>query len=376
MDGLDDVFWLDVIWPQPAGARIGTEPQDGSGTHAMNEIKTLSAIADEPRMSNRKPLISVVVCSHNRLQYVQACMESLAHQTVGSGGFEIILVDSGSPPPVADEMKRMADRIANTRLVRLDVSGVSSARNEGARIAVGEYVAYIDDDAMAAPDWIEQIQRVLAERDCRPAVLGGRVLPVWEAPLPGWWPPSLRGVLSIIEHEGAGEYRTEAVPTSLEPYGVNMVLKREAMLELGGFEEALGRLGLVLQSDEEVQLAWRLQDAGYSAIYDSRVVVRHSIQARRFTPEWLLSRQYWQGASTVRTRRMLGQHALVRRDFPRRLLVEALTLPITWIIPKHSTRLMELRWRHAYASGFTREALFCGPGKRAVLFGRKARGPC
>ncbi len=322
------------------------------------------------------PSISVIVCSHDRLHYVQACMASLATQTVGQDGFEIVLVDSGSPAPVAAEMKRIADETPNARLVRLDVPGVSLARNEGARAASSDYVAYIDDDAMAMPDWIEQIQQVLAEHDCQPVVLGGKVLPVWESMLPDWWPSSLRGVLSIIEHDGAGEYRTKAVPAKLEPYGVNMVLRRDVMLQQGGFAEALGRFGLVLQSDEEVQLAWRLQNAGFSAIYDSRVVVLHSIQAKRFTPEWLLSRLYWQGASTVRTRRMLGQDALVRKELLRRLIVEALTLPSTWVVSSDSTRLISLRWRHAYACGFTREVLYCGAGKRAVLLRRKKRGSC
>ena len=334
------------------------------------------AVAAPPHPAGAPASVSVIVCSHDRPHYVRACVASLAQQSVGRDGFEIILVDSGSPPPVATEMKRLADNAANMRLVRLDDSGVSLARNEGARAATGDYVAYIDDDAMAAPDWVEQIQRVLAEHDYRPAVLGGKVLPVWEKPLPDWWPHSLRGVLSIIEHDGAGEYRTDAVPAHLEPYGVNMILRRDVMLKHGGFPEALGRLGLVLQSDEEVQLAWRLQDAGFSTIYDSRILVRHSIQARRFSAEWLLSRLYWQGASTVRTRRLLGQGALVRRELPRRLIVEALTLPITWLVPRHSTRLLALRWRHAYARGFTREALSCGSGKRAALRRGKASGPC
>ncbi len=337
---------------------------------------TDSAVAAVRRPRRAAPSVSVVVCSHDRPHYVRACIASLALQSVGRDGFEIILVDSGSPAAVAAEMKRLADGAANMRLIRVDSSGVSRARNEGARAATGDYVAYIDDDAMAAPDWIEQIQRVLAEHDHRPAVLGGKVLPVWEKPLPGWWPPSLRGVLSIIEHDGAGEYRTDALPAKLEPYGVNMIVRRDVMLSHGGFPEDLGRLGLVLQSDEEVQLAWRLQDAGFSAIYDSRVLVRHSIQAKRFSAEWLLARLYWQGASTVRTRRLLGQGALVRREFPRRLIVEALTLPFTWLVPRHSTRLLALRWRHAYASGFTREALACGSGKRAALRRGKASGPC
>lgn len=351
------------------------EPEE-SRDRATRASFGLDGVAASAAAPFNRPSVSVVVCSHDRLAYVTACMESLSRQTVGSGGFEIVLVDSGSPPVVAAAMRRLADAAPNARLVRVDASGVSRARNVGARAASGDYVAYIDDDATAAPDWIEQIQTVAAEHQSQPAVIGGKVLPEWEAPLPAWWPPSLRGVLSIIEYEGAGEYRSGDVPDTLEPYGVNMILRRDAMFEVGGFEEALGRLGLVLQSDEEVQLAWRLQDAGYSARYDSRIEVRHSIQARRFNPEWLLARLYWQGASTVRTRRLLGRPEMVRREFPRRLLVEAITLPFTWLIPRASTRLMELRWRHAYASGFTREASGCGAGKRATIFGRAERRPC
>jgi len=328
-------------------------------------------LSSVPPVRASLPSISVVVCSYDRLQYVQRCLEALTRQSVGYNGFEIILVDNGSPPAVAAEMRRIIEAIPNARLVRLEAAGISLARNAGARAASGDYVAYIDDDAMAMPDWIEQIQHVLAEHGCRPVVLGGKVLPIWESPLPDWWPASLRGVLSIIEHDGAGEYRTDALPASLAPYGVNMILRRDTMLEHGGFDEALGRHGLVLLSDEDVQLAWRLQDAGLSTIYDSRVVVRHSIQAKRLTPEWLITRLYWQGISAVRTRLMLGQTALVRRELLRRLFVEASTLPFAWIIPKRSTRFMALRWRHAYASGFRKEVFSGGIGNFVVLLRRR-----
>ena len=42
--------------------------------------------------------------------------------------------------------------------------------------------------------------------------------------MPAWWPPRLRGTLSIIEFEGHGEYRSDALPPGLEPYGANMVV--------------------------------------------------------------------------------------------------------------------------------------------------------
>ncbi len=185
----------------------------------------------------------------------------------------------------------------------------------------------------------------------RPALIGGRILPKWEAPLPAWWPASLIGVLSIIEHEGRGEYRTAAIPQGLEPYGANMVVHVLSLLAAGGFGGAIGRFGQSLLSDEEVQLAWMLQDAGYSVRYDSRITVYHQIQALRMKPEWLLSRLYWQGASTVLTRRLLQQADAVWRELPRRLLVACLLAP-AGLIPRRSTFLLSARWRLAYAYGF------------------------
>jgi glucosyl-dolichyl phosphate glucuronosyltransferase len=225
----------------------------------------------------------VCICTHDRAGYVGDCLEGLAGQTVARDRFNILLIDSASSPGAAAELTRLADR-HGARLIRLTQPGVSLARNAGAWAARTGYIAYIDDDAIPAPDWIASILEALAQPGRRPAVIGGRILPKWEAPLPHWWPASLRGVLSIIEHEGAGEYRSPEVPPGLEPYAANMVVHVLSLLAIGGFKGAVGRHGKSLLSDEEVQLAWALQDAGYPARYDSRITVYHQIQARRLAP--------------------------------------------------------------------------------------------
>jgi glycosyltransferase involved in cell wall biosynthesis len=311
------------------------------------------------------PSITACIVTHNRPHYVQTCLESLSRQTVGFAGFDILVVDSCSRADVSLELARLVTGLPNARLLRIDRPGASAARNLGAAASQADFIAYIDDDGLAMPDWIEQIQRVLMEHAAWPGVVGGRVLPVWEAPLPLWWPATLRGVLSIIEWEGRGEFRTAAVPSGLEPYGVNMIVQRQPLLEIGGFAERLGRFGSLLLSDEDVQVGWRLQDRGYSAWYDSRILVRHQIQAVRMCPEWLLERLYWQGASAVATRRILGAPQTVWRELPRRLLVELLTLPAS-LLPKQSTALLSLRWRLAYARGFTRMALMGEHRKRTL----------
>lgn len=300
--------------------------------------------------------LTVCVCTHNRPRYVRDCLAGLRRQTVADDLFCVLIVDSGSPEPARSELVELARPYPGARLIRVEEPGVSAARNAGAAAAATDYIAYIDDDAVPAENWVAAILGALATRRDRPAVLGGRILPLWETPLPAWWPPSLRGVLSIIEHQGQGEFRSAGLPPGLEPYACNMVVHVPSLLNTGGFGCGIGRIGTALLSDEEVQLAWRLQDAGFSVRYDSRIVVFHQIQAARLNPAWLLSRLYWQGASTVLTRRLLRDGGSVWRELPRRLAVAALFAPAA-LWPAASTRLLSPRWRWAYAAGFVRAAL-------------------
>lgn len=297
--------------------------------------------------------LTVCICTHDRPNYLRACLEGLARQTVSRDHFAVLVVDSASRHPDAIAALTEAH---HAKLIRLDQPGISLARNAGAWAARTRFIAYIDDDAIPARDWVAAILDAISIPGRQPALIGGRILPKWEAPLPRWWPRSLRGVLSIIEHEGEGEYRTPALPAGMEPYAANMVVHVLSLLAAGGFGSTVGRYGQALLSDEEVQLAWALQNSGQSVRYDSRLVVHHQIQAQRLRPEWLLNRLYWQGASTVLTRRLLGAPDKVWRELPRRLLVLALLAPAA-LLPRRSTVLLWARWRVAYATGFVRAAL-------------------
>jgi GT2 family glycosyltransferase len=326
---------------------------------------SLSPIQESaPDSVDSAPVITVCICTHARPGYVWQCLAGLAGQTVGSEAFETVVMDSASDPDSAALLARVVAARPGTRLVTMDRGGVSLARNAGAAAARAPYIAYIDDDAIPTPDWIESILRSIAEAPTPPALIGGRILPRWEAPLPDWWPPDLRGVLTIIEHEGRGIYRSAQLPQTLEPYAANMIVHVRTLLTAGGFRGDVGRHGAVLLSDEDVQLAWALQAAGHAVMYDSRIAVHHQIQASRLNPTWLLSRLYWQGASTVMTRRRLGGSGSVWLEAVRRLAVVLLFAP-TAIVPRTSVALLPMRWRLAYALGFLRAALGWRPGASA-----------
>ena len=164
--------------------------------------------------------LTVCICTHDRPRYLRDCLDGLRNQTVSEDRFTILIVDSASPEPARTELRALLQNYPWSQVIRVEEAGVSAARNAGARAAATDYIAYIDDDAIPSETWVEAILDAIHERGRdRPAVLGGRILPKWEALLPAWWPPSLRGLLSIIEHEGTGEYRSNEVPPALEPYG-------------------------------------------------------------------------------------------------------------------------------------------------------------
>jgi glucosyl-dolichyl phosphate glucuronosyltransferase len=182
--------------------------------------------------------VTVCICTHDRPGYLSDCLEGLRQQTVGDERFDILVVDSASTGDVPAQLARLVRGLRNARLLRVARAGVSVARNTGAREAAGDYIAYIDDDAIPDPDWIERILAAIGEADPPPAMIGGRILPQWEAPLPFWWPPSLRGSLSIIEVEGQGPMRSASfVPRSagMRPLRPNArVGSRRAAVPLAG----------------------------------------------------------------------------------------------------------------------------------------------
>lgn len=96
----------------------------------------------------KEPLISVIVPIYQSEEFLEKCLESIINQTYKN--LEIILVDDGSPdncPYICDEYKKKDKRI---KVIHKENEGVSAARNDGIKIATGEYIGYVDSD-----DWIE-----------------------------------------------------------------------------------------------------------------------------------------------------------------------------------------------------------------------------
>ena len=117
------------------------------------------------------PRVSVVVMTMNRPGPLRRCLESLAAQTMPATELEVVLVDV-SDPPVLDVVAEFQDRLHVSHRPTPN-AGVSGNRNTGVTLARAPVVAFLDDDCVADPSWLE---RLTAAVEADPAALaGGRV---------------------------------------------------------------------------------------------------------------------------------------------------------------------------------------------------------
>lgn len=294
------------------------------------------------------PPLSVIVCTHARPSYLAACLAGLTRQQ--GPRIELLVVDSASPHAARLEIARLAAG-AGARLIRSTAPGLSLARNLGLAAANAPWTAWLDDDAVPEPDWSARLVQATRALPAEAVAIGGRILPQWEAPLPEWWPASLRGVLTIVEWDGRGEAGRD-LPPGVAVYGANMAFRTQALRAVGGFPEELGRIGGRLLSGEEEEVLARLRARGGRVFYDGGVTVRHSIQAARLRPGWLLSRLHWQGATDALRDR--------RRGLPRRAPGAAAKLLLQGPLllwPRRSARLLRARCGAAYNLGYLRGTL-------------------
>ncbi len=114
--------------------------------------------------------------------------------------------------------------------------GASEARNSGVMEATGKFVAFLDDDAMAAPDWLEQLYSGYEHANV--LGVGGEIEPVWPAARPRWFPDEFNWVVGAT-------YRGFPNSTSSvrNLWTVNMSVRREIFDEIHGFRSGFGKVG-------------------------------------------------------------------------------------------------------------------------------------
>jgi len=179
--------------------------------------------------------------------------------------------------------------------------GLSGARNAGVAAADAEIVAFLDDDAEAAPDWLA---RLLALYD-DPRVLGagGTIEPAWDARRPGWFPEEFDWVVGC-SYRGLPQSRTPV----RNMIGANMSFRRAVLDEVGGFRDGIGRVGRKPVGCEETELCLRVlrRHPDGVLLHEPLARVAHRVPADRASWSYFWRRCWSEGLSKAVVSRAHG----------------------------------------------------------------------
>lgn len=240
------------------------------------------------------PEITAIVCTRNRADFLDACIESLLAQTLERDRYRILVVDNQSADATPEHCRGYQEK-HGIRNVQEGALGLSHARNKGWREADTEFVGFIDDDAVADPGWLEAAMLSFTSTDPAPDWVGGPIDLDSAQPLPSWIDKELQVPLGRVDY---GSERREI--TGAERLGGgNSFFRRKLLEEVGGFNPDLGRRGQSLLSAEETELQHRLRARGARLYYHPGVRVSHHVAVERLTPGWFYRRYWWGGYSDV-----------------------------------------------------------------------------
>ena len=245
--------------------------------------------------------VSVVLCTHTMDRYddCTAAAESVLNQTHDE--VELVLVSDGDETVAGQFESDFGGRDDVLVHCNDENVGLLESRNNGAEIATGEVVAFIDDDAVAADDWVAKLVAAYERSTDDDPVLaaGGRMVPAWVAGKPGFLPEEFYWLIGVT-HRGFGpDGDPEKAGEVRNTFGSNISFDREVFLELGGFEGDIGgRQGAKNLQGGETELCARLEsEHGTGVYYVPDALVAHRVFDYRTDPGWLVDRALWQGYS-------------------------------------------------------------------------------
>jgi glycosyltransferase involved in cell wall biosynthesis len=242
--------------------------------------------------SANKPLISVLVCTYNRAELLGGALQSLVVQTLHKSRYEVIIVDNNSTDATHEIARDYAGRYDNFKVIREDRQGKSYACNTGIAAARGKYIAFMDDDAKASPDWVERILSFISRRP-EVVAFGGPYKSFSLVELPKWYKESYGSwTLGDVEIPIA---ETEWIN------GTNMVFRRTLLLELGGFNENMGMTGKEIAYGADTEIFRRIKEKRLPVYYVPDMVVEHLIADYKMSLRWMLMSYYRNGFSGLET---------------------------------------------------------------------------
>lgn len=227
------------------------------------------------------PTVSVVIAAFamKRWEMTRKAVLSVQAQTLPA--LETIVVIDHNPALLA----RVRGEIPGvTAVPNVAGQGASGARNSGVAESKGEVVAFLDDDAVASPGWLER----LLPHFSHPNVVGvgGGLTPIWESARPRWFPHEFDWVVGA-SYRGMPEESARV----RNVWSGNMAITREVFDAIGGFRGGFGKVGgRARPEDTDLCLRAAVARPGGAWIYEPAATAGHHVPVNRTKLRYFLRR--------------------------------------------------------------------------------------
>lgn len=261
---------------------------------------------------------SVVICTHTEERWddLVASIESVRRQTVPAR--EIIVV--------VDHNEALQERIARTMadvivVANREQRGASGSKNRGVDVASSAIVVFLDDDAVAEPDWLQHL--CVAYADSGVLGVGGCIEPHWPGPRPAWFPEEFHWVVGCTYR---GLPKQNAAVRNL--IGANMSFRREVFHQVR-FHHGIGHIGSRPFGGSDPDFCIRVQQQWPEKhmLYVPQARVYHRVSQKRTRWHYFCLRCYNEGLSKALLTQRVGskeglssERSYTLRTLPRGVL--------------------------------------------------------
>ncbi len=223
------------------------------------------------------PDFSVIIPTLNRPADLEECLRALCSQTYPRESYEIIVVDDGGSVPLEERLAKF-ERDADLRMLRQPGQGPAAARNAGAAVSRGRYLAFTDDDCVPEAGWLAALEKEL--RKDRRRLVGGRVVNALPENPYSTTSQIIVDFVQTYYRSAAGHPRFFATN--------NIAVHADAFRKVDGFSAAF-------RTSEDRDFCDRWLAAGYGMVHAPDAVVRHAHRLN-FASFWKQHMGYGRGA--------------------------------------------------------------------------------
>jgi glucosyl-dolichyl phosphate glucuronosyltransferase len=279
--------------------------------------------------------ITVILCTFNRCATLAKALSSVAASALPeSVQWEVLVVDNNS----TDRTRAVVEEICSRHPGRFRYlfearQGKSYALNTAVQTALGDLLAFVDDDVTVEPTWLHKLSAAL--QDSEWAGVGGRILPEEAFSPPHWLSIKNRYALAPFAIFDLGP---EAAELTEPPFGTNMAFRKGTFVKYGDFRTDIGPCPGSEIRGEDTEFGSRLLAGGERFWYEPSAIVYHSVPESRVQKKYLLEWWFDKGRSEIRAFGMPPEARWLVGGVPLFLFRRLSVLGLRWLVAVEPSR--------------------------------------